>query len=358
MILKSIAQLYTRRNSFKSQDFLFNSLIENVDVSVIVPVFNQEALIVRNVLSIINNLDLNAEIHIINDNSEDSSDRIIREFLSNYNNPPKNLMKISYYSFKKSQFETYSDHFAITRSSGRYIIEVQADMFIKQPGFDRTMIAILENNHDIFMLSGRGIMPFSEILSAFALTRGNEASVNSSLVKSILKRFGRKIKASGEKVMHPSVENEPHRINPNRIQYLNGKKAGRLGRLIEDSSIFDKSILYVGETVMRGPICFLKERYNTLGGFNISAFFLGFDEHDLNLRARLTQSWRAAYTHITFESPLEAGAMRKERSIRSRIDLVLAHKRTQPNLKNTQIYISAFSGERVSFDDHEIREIN
>ena len=355
MILQSIAQLYNLRNGFKSQDFLFNPQIESFDVSIVVPVFNQEARIVKNILGIINNLELNAEILIINDNSEDSSDRVIRDFLTSYSVAPKNLVKISYYLFKRSQFETYSDDFAITRSSGRYIIEIQADMFIKQPGFDKTMIEILENNQDIFMLSGRGIMPFSEILSAFSLTRGNEASVNVSLKKSISKRLNRFLKSNAGKLINPTSENK---INPSRIEYLNEKKAGRLGRLIEDISIFEKNNLYVGETVMRGPICFEKERYLALGGLNTKAFFLGFDEHDLNLRARLTKNWRAAYVHVTFESPLEDGAMRKKRSLRSRVDLVLAHKRTQPNLKDTQIYISAFSGEGVSFCDHEIRSIN
>ena len=357
MILKFIADLYIRRLGLTTQEFLYNSQIKNIDVSVVVPVFNQEIVIVRNILSIIDNLSLNAELLVVNDNSEDATDPKIREFLDHYSTPPKNLAKISYYSFKRSQFETFSDHFAITRSVGRYIIEVQADMLIKESGFDKKMIRILEENRDIFMLSGRGVMPFSEILRAFALTRGNEASVNTNLLKIFLTRLRGRFKPRNLPKMNSDTEFNPNQINPDEILYSKEKKAGRLGRLIEDNSMYDQSVMYIGETVMRGPICFLRERYNTLGGLNANAFFLGFDEHDLNLRARLIKNWRAAYTHVTFESPLEDGAMRKEKSIRSRIDLFLAQARTRPNIKNTQIYASAFSIERVSFDDHEIRKI-
>lgn len=358
MMLSIIAKLYSRRIGLTTQEFFYNTKLKNLDVSVVVPVFNQEAVIVRNILSIINNLSLNAEVHIINDNSEDRTNQKLQEFLDHYSMPPENLAKISYYSFNKAQFETFSDHFAINRSVGRYIIEIQADMRIKEPDFDHKMIEILESNNDIFMLSGRGIMPFSEILSSFATTRGNEASVNTNLLKALLNLFVRRLKTrkvSEEKV---GVESSLNEIDPDESLYAIEKKAGRLGRLIEDSSIYDQSVLYVGETVMRGPICFSRDRYNNLGGLNTKAFFLGFDEHDLNLRARLTKNWRAAYTHLAFESPLEDGAMRKKRSMRSRFDLYFAQVRTRNYVRKTQIYTSAFSPERLSFNDHEIRKIN
>jgi hypothetical protein len=92
------------------------------------------------------------------------------------------------------------------------------------------------------------------------------------------------------------------------------KKAGWLGAAIEElreDADFDlKSELaahsrkmWVGETVMRGPILFRRAEYNQYGGFDIMSFFLGNDDHDLFLRAR-QRGKNVAFTPLHFSSPL------------------------------------------------------
>ena len=357
MILKAVSFVRSKANSYvlKQVGFLEDDL--NIETSIIMPVFNQEKIIQKNLEALKSSIGTISELIIINDASEDDTNAEILQFMSDFLPVQNKLRRIKYFSFKKQNFETYCDFFGISQSSGKFILEVQADMRIIDPNFDQKMIRNLRNNPDIFMLSGRGIMSFNEILGTFRKSLGNEAvsstSILRKLVRLILKNHKQvQIVNTGEEIVEKIKIDQ---FQPSEEDFRLMRKAGRLGRLVDTNPEIQTMNLYVGETVMRGPICFNKDRYYLVGQFNKNAFFLGFDEHDLNLRARLRHGFKAGYLPISFESPLEFGSMRKTRSKKSRLELLLAVKRTQPSLKRSQIYSSASQG-GLSFHDHEVRE--
>jgi len=353
----AILKYKIEQNSFDVIHLEVNEVSEKILVSIVVPVFNQESTIRNNLESLITNLGTSAELILVNDCSSDGTDSEIHNFLAKSKSLSPNLRRISYYKFKHSLFETRSDHFGILKSSGSYIIEVQADMCILEPNFDRKLVATLENNPDLFMLSCRGIMTFREIFESFSKSKGNEVAINTNLFKSIanflvinLRRW-QSIKDSHE------ILTETGPIFPSLEEFSTSGNAGRLGRLIDQNSVSDVKNLYVGETVMRGPICFSKDRYMELGGFNVEAFFLGFDEHDLNLRARVLKNWKAGYTPISFESPLKNGSMRKKRSLKTRLEILVAIKRTNRHVPNSELFKVMESG-GLSIEEYEIRTIS
>jgi glycosyltransferase involved in cell wall biosynthesis len=356
-MLRAVSNFRSKTNSYTLKQVGFIDDEESIETSIVMPVFNQENIIKKNLEALRSNVGTISELIIINDASEDDTDSKILEFMGGFSPIQNNIRRIKYYSFKRQGFETWCDFFGISQSVGTFIIEIQADMRIVEKNFDGKMIKNLINNPDIFMLSGRGIMTFNEILNTFRKSLGNEAVTSAS----ILRKFFRRI------VKNRSPVDDTHTVSvvcdsnnfdsfePSKEIFYLAKRAGRLGRLVDTNLEIQTKNLYVGETVMRGPICFNKEKYHSIGQFNKNSFFLGYDEHDLNIRARLHHDLKAGYVPISFESPLELGSMRKARSKKSRLEVLLAVKRTRHSLKRSQIFISAREG-GLSFNDHEVRE--
>lgn len=358
MILRAFSTIWFKTNSYVQEQVGILDDSVNIETSIVMPVFNQENNIQVNMSALSSNLGTISELIIINDASEDGTDKEILQFMNNFSPSQKGMCRIKYFSFRKQNFETFCDYFGVSQSAGKYIIEVQADMRIVEKDFDKKMIRSLKSNPDIFMLSGRGIMTFNDILENFRKNLGNEATANSSIFWKIIRLIFRTSDSRNQSRAHLTLKpNNVELFQPPEDKYREIKKAGRLGRLVDTNLVIQSENLYVGETVMRGPICFEKVRYYLVGQLNKDAFFLGFDEHDLNLRARINHNLKAGYLAISFESPLELGSMRKVRSKKSRLEVLLAVKRTQPYVKRSQLYRSAREG-GITFNDHEIRTAN
>lgn len=351
MLWECLANIRIKRDKPKLVSVLnenSNSVLPTI--SFVIPVFNQASVISKNLKSVINNTELLAEIIIINDASEDDSEEAILNFIEDAKAFPQNIISVHLYSFRKSRFETYCDHFGIMNAKGRYIIEIQADMEITEPAFDKKMVDGIESDHRIFMASGRGIMDFESVRSHFMSSSGTEASSASSLLKSMLfKLISKNKKPASPKT---DLRLDPEDIFPTSKIFKETKRAGRLGRLIELEIPRDLKHLYVGETVMRGPLAFEKDRYLQLGGLNTKSFFLGFDEHDLNLRGRQEHAWLSAYIPIAFNSPLENGSMRKKRSRKARVEIFLAQKRIKRFAGDSALSKASSLG-KIEFQDHE-----
>ena len=143
----------------KSQrDFL--TTIEPL-VSVIVPVHNQMEIIAPNLNALLDSLTLHAEIVIVNDGSQDGTAREINRWREEImRNPPSNVCSIEILETRLGKFETWCDQVAILRTRAPYIIEVQADMNIRDNGFDARLLKFLIASPDLIALSGRGVEPF------------------------------------------------------------------------------------------------------------------------------------------------------------------------------------------------------
>lgn len=322
------------------------------EVTFVIPIYNQERVILKNLASIMHHSSLPCEIVLLNDASEDATGAILHDYINKNLPLPEHVKSIQVITFQKSRFETFCDDFGIQKAEGKYIIEIQADMEICESNFDQKMIRILKLNQDVFMLSARGIMGFHEIARHFIESQGTEASFNSSIIKFLRNRLRRTKEAKNSFILDKPGSLDD--ILPDAETFKRNKKAGRLGRFIEVDIPFSEQILYVGETVMRGPIAFEKGRYLHLGGLDTKSFFLGFDEHDLNLRARNEMKWFAAYAPISFQAPLEHGSMRKNRSNKAKIELYLAQKRILKNYEKSAIY-KYIKQERIDFYDHHKR---
>ena len=286
--------------------------IKDVEVSIVIPVFNQELIIVDYLASIIRNCTTDCEIIILNDASKDDTLNLLKFFLLNIDSELGSfVLKISLYSFRKQVFETFCDVTGFNLSTGKFIIEIQADMKIKEYGFDSKLLKILKMNQDIFLLSGRGVVSASEIKKEYNSSNGSAIASSKNLFYSIKSRI---IPIKTSKVVERNISNTELSINPNADEFLNLSRAGRLGRLIAQKPTNNLNLIYVGDSGIRGPICFEKKRYILLGGLNHDSFFLGFDDHEINIKAKQMYGWKSAYIFIDFDCDLNLGSTRKQRS--------------------------------------------
>lgn len=337
------------------QEIIFNRIYQSdtILVSIVLPVFNQETIIIRNLESILNCLTLPSELIIINDGSSDGSLKKLLTYLSEHKNINSNIVKISLLSFEYPVFETFCDSTGINYAKGKYIIEIQADMKIKEIGFDNKLIKVLEQNPDIFIVGARAIYSFTNAFSYFL----NED------VFTQLGTYPQKIKTVIKKrLLNRTILSVTKTDNydlplPSEDKFKLYGSAGRLGNLNFKPMNFSTNKIYVGEIVMRGPLCFQKSIYDQIGGLDTNSFFQGYDEFDLQFKARVLAGYKSAYISIDYESPPEDRLTHTKRSIFNEFTVLLSIARVKNNKQNS---FTVINKQKINLLENcnEIRNLN
>ena len=145
-------------------------------VSIVVPVFNQELRILRNLKSILECLSLPHELIVINDASNDNTLDELKKGLAEIIGLSRYSKKFTLWHFDKSHFETHCDSAGIYLSEAEYVLEIQSDMIIYEYGFDKKMLNAIKLYPDILMLSGRGTHKIDSFCNRYKSSLGAEGS--------------------------------------------------------------------------------------------------------------------------------------------------------------------------------------
>lgn len=318
----------------------------SVEISVILPVYNQQATIGEVINCLANSIESNFELIVIDDASTDlTCERIIESvgIISKY----PNLVKAFVYKNSFSRFETFCDNFGVSISSGYYCLEVQSDMLINDPGFDIRLISAIEKNEKIALISGRGVEPLAPIIRQYKSLLGTDRVETKSIFKHVISRLIYHLKV--EKFLFGSDESTNFSIlsgkseskiytHPSESDFLLDGKSGRLGNSLNYTLDvnFPRTVIYLGETVMRGPLFFKTELIKKIGNFDIHRFFQGFDDHDLCARI-MSHGYRVGYCPINFSSPLHLGTTRKKRSISTELLILFQILRIRRSSASSQL---------------------
>jgi hypothetical protein len=260
-------------------------------VTFVVPVHNQEGRIAANLTSITSNAAESHELVVILDGCRDGSQDAVMAWVMAEASRSL-LSRVTVLTSESGLFETICDSIGVAIAAGRYIVEVQADMHIEQKAFDSALVAALETVPELALVSGRGAHSFAGMAP-----RGAAALLS----------FAKRVFRRGYGIIH-GLQRE-HSVLPG--EWLLSDEIGRVGNFIESPLAHrDEGVVYLHETVMRGPLAFEKSRFDDLGGLDVNCFFLGDDDHDLALRAWALRGWRTGYRAVSFSSPLDAGSTR------------------------------------------------
>ena len=306
------------------------------EIDIVVTFFNHQK-IVRLVLDgIISNIGCLVNLIIIDDCSEDKTVKVVRKFLKSLktHSQDSNSQVISYILIKNltSKFESASANLATNFALTNRIIYIQGDQLIRHKNFDQRMLDIINKNPRIFCVSGRGIHRFIDLKIEF-----NEYYSESKYLAN-LKRWKFEVFIFRNYIRQKLILKQKN-IQPipalcekdfDTVFRTNGT-AGFL-----DSEVFgEKNIknflnnkFFIGQTVMRGPVIYRIEDLYSLNYFNEEAFFLKFDDHELNLKARLVLGKACAYIPVNSIDVYQEGATRKARSY-IQFRSMLINKRTK-----------------------------
>jgi len=226
-------------------------------LSIIMPIYNQENIIKKNIQSILDMTeDDTYELIFIIDACSDNSEKYCIEILSLLNNKYPLCVSCLILKSKTPLFETSSDNLGLYCSNGKYAIEIQADMEIVEKKYNKKIIYPFTIQNDIIGISGRCC----------------------------------------------------HGLN-------NSNGIGKLGAEVEKplSLDIDKEAYYICETCNRGPLALDIEKVRQLGYFDEQNYFLDNSDHDLFARAYDKYKWKCGYVPIEVKVNLENGSTRKQR---------------------------------------------
>ena len=227
--------------------------------SIVIPIYNQEKIIKRNIESILQNTsEKSYELIIILDCCSDNSEEITKKFIQDtrFESYPL-LTKILILKSEIPLFETSADNVGFYCSNGQYILEIQADMEMTEHGYNMRLLKPFILNKNIIGISGRCCHSFDQ-------------------------RQG----------------------------------VGKLGRDVTKTLSelnIDRNAYYIGETCNRGPLLLDHSKLKELNYLDEKNYFLDNSDHDLFARAYFFKQWECGYVPIDFNSPLENGSTRKQR---------------------------------------------
>jgi glycosyltransferase involved in cell wall biosynthesis len=250
------------------------------NVSVIIPVFNKEKIICSMLDNLIASLTTNYELIIIDDASSDHSKEIITNYLKN-----KNITHV-FISTSVPIFETACDNLGFFIAEGFYLLEIQSDMIIHDKGFDKRMIDAL-NNNKFSSVSGRSCHSWFDIL------RTKLKIISILKLKSTI----------------------------SLILFGTGEK-GYVGINLYNNILVGSPLLgevYEADTNCRGPWLINKYLLNKIGPLDTDKFFLGYDDHDFNLRGS-ELGFRSGYTPVIMTcDPKESSANQNRNNVNEKI---------------------------------------
>lgn len=218
-------------------------------VSVIMPVHNQEELIIRTMRGIIHNMTENVkEIIIILDGCTDGTEKNLHSINGEFIIPPKII-------YAPNVFEVICTNIGFKLSSCDYCLFIQDDMEIVEKDFDKRIMKPFKTINDIFCISARD-----------------------------------------------AVDVIPHPTENDRLDFINvaGKDVNT-----------PRNIFAVRDTINRGPIIFDHKKAETLGYMDESYAPQNLDEVDIGLRAYMKHGWLSGAYQAGYISEYYWGLSRK-----------------------------------------------
>lgn len=259
-------------------------------VAFVVPVHDQAERISTVLDSILETSVLPHELVVVLDDCTDGSEEIVTAWAR-----AQRGVAITLVTARDAIFETLCDAVGIALTSAPFVIEVQADMIIDEPGFDRLLVGALREHQDVFAVSGRGAHSADLVIPPARPSLARAARLQGSRVSARL--LSRRTS-----------------YRPTRLELACTARIGRCGDLIDlPLSASAPRRLYLHDTVMRGPLALRRDVYDAVGGFDTTHFFLGDDDHDLVARVWEHEGMRVGFVPMSFSSPLDAGTTRRPR---------------------------------------------
>ena len=259
-----------------------------------IPVKNQESIIEEVLKHLIVRLTSPTEIGLLFDNCTDLSFQRARDFLTREMHTHQNLIRVHFLRSDDELFESTCENLLFKLSDARYLVSFQSDVLLLDGTFfERCKKAFSKVDH-LLGVSGRATIPLVPIKS-ISMRLTSLLSVG-NLLSTLLPRFFQK------RNLGPFL---------NGFIYF-GDTSGYPTPVMNFSQSQVNSV-YIGQSLIRGPIVWSREKFEILGGFNDVSYFLGRDDCDIALRG-LMLDFNVGYLPCAQTSNPKNGTTRKPRT--------------------------------------------
>lgn len=257
-----------------------------IEYSIVIPVYNQQQIIVDNVSSAIEMMGGKDafEVIIICDGCDDGTELKVTDFFKNYASMYERLDRAVVVHQPTPIFETACDNMGFLLSRGNYVLEVQADMKVLTYNYNEILRMPFRLQHipEVCGVSGRCCHAW----------RGSVG-------------FG----------MLGADFGTPGLIPPNW-----------------------KYKFFIADTCNRGPLLLDRKKLIELQYLDQQNFYLDDSDHDYFARARYLKGWICGYVPIDVYAPLQLGSNRKARNEENERVLKFLKKRSNGGyLKNNKL---------------------
>lgn len=227
------------------------------------PVKNQESTIVEIIETLIKNTHFDFSLGILFDNCDDQSEEVFLDYIRNLNFGNISLVEVHVLSSTKDLFESTCENILSLFCRDEYFVSLQADCYLSDPTFLSRSLDAFNLLPNLLAISGRAVVPFHPI-QVHQLYRDALCRNSFNFIRSPIKRK----KFLGSHNLTYSYFGDFSEYPRNRMHF----------------QAEDLRTLYIGESIIRGPIVWNFDLFTRLNGFNDLAYFLGRDDCDLSFR--------------------------------------------------------------------------
>jgi glycosyltransferase involved in cell wall biosynthesis len=274
----------------KTPELVYHAALNALEprFTVVTPTFNHGPVVLDAINATATTASLPFDYIIVDDGSEDGTPDRARAFFES--RPSPLVARATIVRNPVPVYETACDNLGFALAETEVVIEVQADIQIREPAFDALFLRALSTFPTPSAISGRCGHTFRVLCP-----RG-------------------RIRTLFSRASHESV--------------------GLCGKAIDTPDIVNpiRGRMYRCETVNRGPWVLLKSDLERHGYLDERHFFLGNDDHDYHRRVFSTDGRRPLYVPIALLAPLALGAVRRRRTGLNRdvFNALQAEKRGSP----------------------------
>jgi glycosyltransferase involved in cell wall biosynthesis len=288
------SDLHSRTNSFLQEEYLTKSYFAKLfrkptphpmreapsfhvvstssdvpKITIVTPVFNSIEVFKRTLPSWLASASLPFDLIVIDDGSNVDEQFELKDLLHGVASQHK-LKDVLIVQNKIPIFETASENLGYYLARTEFVVSIQADIEVLESGFDSLLINALSNVRRPIAASGRCGHPLRWVFTDERRDTDTAAGL-----------YDMRIAWDDELLITPILS------NGNRFDV---------------------------QTVNRGPLAFRKKDLEVLGFLDERHFFLGNDDHEFILRARLSLQRLPVYVPMRIRSNISDGPSRRERT--------------------------------------------
>ena len=277
------------------------------EVTISLPVCNQEVIIEEILTSLLMNCEEDSNLIIILDACQDASKAKVIQAIEEYDKKSK-IRKIIVLESDHDLFESTCENLALELLDSKYFLSLQADIYYSDSTFLSRGITAFEKFSDLLGISGRAIIP-ADNRKPYTVNKylNKYFSAFNSLLAVTLKR----------KLLSPF--------------YSNSIYFGDLSSPPHNKMMYSRrqiSTVYIGDSVIRGPIIWRTSFLKKLGLFDDFKYFLGGDEREMSIQGFNLFGYKVGFLATTCYTNLWTGTSHNPQK-RTRETLQILEKRKE-----------------------------